>query len=283
MDFERSLLRQDTSETGSFAAYMGISLGCHVILMVFLIVVSGFSGCERRAFSSQVIDVDLVSLGETPGGGGPPEPQLSRPADKQPKEPVPAATEKAVSVPPPEAVSMAEKKPTDKVKKALKEKTFNSQQSVDSAIARLEKKVAQQTSADDASRASSRELDKRQTVSVSGGGGSGGGGSGAGGGRSRQELEAIDIYKLEIRYHILKNWVFSSQLAGTDEGLKTIIGITIAADGRITDTWYDRKSGNEYFDDSAHKAVLKSNPLPRLPEGYNNYTVGLEFTPSDLQ
>ena len=116
---------------------------------------------------------------------------------------------------------------------------------------------------------------------VSGGGG--GVSGGRPGGRSAKELEAIEIYKLEIRYHILRNWVFSSQLARTEDPLKAVIGITIAADGRITDTWFDRRSGNDYFDNSAYKAVLKSNPLPKLPEGFKDYTVGLAFTPSDLR
>ncbi|MFP4446474.1 MAG: energy transducer TonB, partial [Desulfosudaceae bacterium] len=109
----------------------------------------------------------------------------------------------------------------------------------------------------------------------------GGGGTG-GQGAPRDRLTALDIYKLEIRYHILENWVYSRRLAGKDQDLKAAIGITIAADGKITDIWYDRRSGNQYFDESAYKAVLKSDRLPALPEGYETYTVGLEFTPSDI-
>ncbi len=299
MNFERSLLRQGTQDIGSLAPYMGISLGCHLIIMVCMIMVSGFNGCERRSFSSQVINVDLVSLPGLPPGGGPPAP----PRMSQPEEKPPAPAKKAVNVPSPKApvpvapvepaaIPMAKAKPTDKVKTALKEKTFNPGQSVEKAIARLEKKVDQKETTDSrettdsVSQAIARlreaEQNSRQSVTVSGGQGSGPG-LGGGGGGSQKELEAIDIYKLELRYHILKNWVFSSQLAGTEEELKTVIGISIEADGRITDTWFDHRSGNEYYDDSAHKAVLKSDPLPRLPEGFKSYTVGLEFTPSDLR
>ncbi|MEW6079701.1 MAG: TonB C-terminal domain-containing protein [Thermodesulfobacteriota bacterium] len=305
MTFERPLFRQDTQDIGTLAPYMGISLGCHLVLAVCMILLSGFNGCERNSFSSRVISVDLVSglPGAPPGGGPPaaprmsqPEPQPPAPAKKAENVPEPKAP-KPVQAPPtpqaPAAIPMAPAKPTNKVKTALKEKTFNPAQNLDKAIARLEKKVEQKKedapeSTDSINQALSRlrqaEENSHQSVTVSGsvGGGGGPGLGGPAGGGSNKELEAIDIYKLEIRYHILKNWVFSSQLVGADQELKTVIGIKIDADGTITDTWFDRKSGNEYYDDSAYKAVLKSNPLPRLPDGFRSYTVGLEFTPSDM-
>ena len=282
MMFEQSLSRPDRRPTGSLAAYMGLSLGCHAVLMAFLIAFSGFNGCRRQAVFPSVIDVDLVSLPDASPGGRP-----SAPAGRQeapsPAAAVPPKPSRAVAVP-------TEKAPVDQVKTALKKKTYQPDQSVEKAIARLEKQAAKQKDqgppSDSVAQAISRmkqaEQDSRQSVKVSGAGGSGAGG-GVIGGRSRKELEAIDVYKLEIRYHILKNWVFSSQLAGNDKELRTVIGITIAADGHITDTWFDHRSGNRYYDDSAHKAVLKSNPLPRLPQGFKTYTVGLEFTPSDLR
>ena len=46
--------------------------------------------------------------------------------------------------------------------------------------------------------------------------------------------------------------------------------------------WFKDRSGNSYLDDSAYRAVMKSNPLPPLPRGYNAYTVALVFTPSGL-
>ena len=268
------MLHQASSENSSFAAYMVISLGCHIILMACLLVLSGFNGCQSRSFSSRVIDVDLVSLPDT--GGRQAESAVSQPEEKTPA----TSAKKSVNVPARKATPVEVARPTDKVKKSLKSKTFDdSGQSVENAIARLEKRVEQEPPSDSVAKAISRlkqvEQGKQQSVAVSGGGGSTG--------RTRKELEAIEIYKLDIRYHILKNWVYSSQLAGSDEKLKAVIGITIAADGTITKTWFDKRSGNEYFDNSAYKAVLKSNPLPSLPEGYKTYTVGLEFTPSDLR
>ncbi len=274
MSYEQSLLRQDINQNGSFAAYMAISLGCHVIMMACLIMMTGFNGCQRRAVAARVIDVDLVSLPDVAEAD-------DRPVEAAPskaKETLPPP-EKAARRPAPAVTPMAPKESAPEVKTSLKKKTFHPGQSVENAIARLENQVDRQPppeTADDArSRLKQAEPDRRQPVKISG--------RGAAGSRSRQQLEAIEIYKLEIRYHILKNWVYSSQLAGTDEALRTVIGINIAADGRITDTWFDKRSGNDYYDNSALKAVMKSNPLPRLPDGYETYTLGLEFTPSDLQ
>ncbi len=275
MVFEHSLLRQDPRENSSFLAYMGISLGFHIIIMVCLIMVSGFNGCGRRTLSDRVIDVDLVSLPDAADPGGRPEKIDRSEPVAVPSPPV----KKAVAVAPRKVTPM--KKISQKVKTSLKKKTFDPGQSVENAIARLEKKVDRKAPDDSLDNALSRlrqaEAAKQQSVTVSGSGG------GGGNGRSRRQLEAIEIYKLEIRYHVLRNWVFSSQLAGTEAALRPVIGITIAADGRITDTWFDRRSGNDYADNSAHKAVIKANPLPALPEGYKSYTVKLEFDSSDLR
>jgi TonB family protein len=48
--------------------------------------------------------------------------------------------------------------------------------------------------------------------------------------------------------------------------LLTVVGIRIAADGEIEQFWIEEKSGNEYYDQSAIRAIGKANPLPPLPE-----------------
>ncbi len=55
--------------------------------------------------------------------------------------------------------------------------------------------------------------------------------------------------------------------------------------GKIKDIWFEKKSGNSYFDESAFKAVKKSDPLPKLPKEYFKpyYNLGLIFTPSGLK
>ena len=46
-----------------------------------------------------------------------------------------------------------------------------------------------------------------------------------------------------------------------------------------------KNRANPHLDESARKAILKSNPLPSLPEEYHRsfFTIGMIFTPSGLQ
>ena len=211
-----------------------------------------------------------------------------KPAVKVP-EPKPVPTVQK----PPEAVSLAPQK--IKPKKSLKEKTLDRSKMIDSALERIEKKV-EKTQTD--SVASAIEQLKRKVAEsesqpqTGAGGGSSGqvgagvagsaGGSGIGGARVQ---ESILIYQAEIQYQIQKNWAFSQQLAGDNIELEAILAIKVLRTGEIEDIWFDKKSGNAYLDDSAYKALVKSNPLPPLPKDYMRpyYKVGLRFGPKGLK
>ncbi len=91
-----------------------------------------------------------------------------------------------------------------------------------------------------------------------------------------------DIYKAQISYQIERNWAFSANLAGGRKDLRTILVITIQPTGQIQNLWYEQRSGNNFLDQSAYNAVMKSNPLPPLPKGYGEYTIALVFTPAGL-
>jgi colicin import membrane protein len=166
---------------------------------------------------------------------------------------------------------------------------------IDSALERIEKKV-EKTQTD--SVASAIEQLKRKVAEsesqpqtgagggVSGQAGAGvagpAGGSGIGGARVQ---ESILIYQAEIQYQIQKNWAFSQQLAGDNTEMEAVLAIQVLRNGEIEDIWFDKKSGNAYLDDSAYKALVKSNPLPPLPNDYMRpyYKVGLRFGPKGLK
>ncbi len=105
--------------------------------------------------------------------------------------------------------------------------------------------------------------------------------SGAKGGGAPSRV--IDLYNLELMYRIRQNWVFNEKLAGRENDLEVRLVIKILKSGEIRETWFETRSGNTYLDDSALKAIKKSNPLSMLPAGYSSYDVGLIFTPSGLQ
>ncbi len=103
----------------------------------------------------------------------------------------------------------------------------------------------------------------------------------------KSSVELMDIYKAEIMARIQRNWAVSFQLVGYQTKLSATLVITIMRNGSIrSDMYFEKKSGNEYFDECVLKAVKKSNPLPPLPSAYlRSYygPVGLNFTPLGLK
>jgi colicin import membrane protein len=165
---------------------------------------------------------------------------------------------------------------------------------IDSAIERIEKKVDKTetdsvTAAIDQLKRKVAAAESQSGEGLEGTSGKAGtgpvgpaGGSGVGGARVQ---ESILIYQAEIQYQIQKNWAFSQQLAGDNTQLEAILAIKVLRNGEIEDIWFDKKSGNTYLDESAYKAVVKSNPLPPLPNDYMQpiYKIGLRFGPRGLK
>jgi colicin import membrane protein len=234
------------------------------------------------------------------------EPQVTAPVVAEKK----VAVEKKPVAPPipeerPPEVSLAskeiskekpEEKPKEppKVKTSLKKETFQPSKVVQSAIEKIEKET-KGPSSEDLKKDALARLEKKVAETPSGStgeksqseGGSGGGARGKGSG-SGFEGEGVgsakEVYNGLIAYHIQKNWAFSEQLARGQNNLETLVGIKILSNGEILDVWIDKKSGNQYLDESAIRAIKKSNPLPPLPKeiGVYDYKVGLRFTPQGL-
>jgi colicin import membrane protein len=282
-------------ESHSMVFPFGVSFLFHLVIIGALVFMPEFGSGHR--FRSGVVNVSLVSLPSSGPDSGGPAASVVKPkaAEKKPPQkptvkvaepkPVPAVKK------PPKAVSLAPKK--IKSKKSLKKKTFDRSKIIDSAIERIEKKV-EKTETDSVATAI-EQLKRKVAASDSqartgpGGGASGkagvagpAGGSGTGGARV---LESILIYQAEIQYQIQKNWAFSQQLAGDSTQMEAVLAIKVLRNGEIEDIWFDKKSGNAYLDESAYKALVKSNPLPPLPKDYMrpDYKIGLRFGPKGLK
>lgn len=69
------------------------------------------------------------------------------------------------------------------------------------------------------------------------------------------------------------------------ENIEAVVHVAILQDGTITNLGMEKRSGNNYFDESALRAVKKANPLPPLPEVLkdNSLEVGIRFHSSDFQ
>jgi colicin import membrane protein len=73
------------------------------------------------------------------------------------------------------------------------------------------------------------------------------------------------LYRLEVAFQIQKNWAFNEQLAGDDQSLVAAIVFKVMPDGEIRDIFFTDRSGNTYLDESAYKAIVKSNPVDSHP------------------
>tara|TARA_B100000614_G_scaffold260871_1_gene288879 strand:+ start:481 stop:1320 length:840 start_codon:yes stop_codon:yes gene_type:complete len=108
-------------------------------------------------------------------------------------------------------------------------------------------------------------------------------GNGQGGGYGERGSGPLELYKMVLASVISQNWVFNDVLAGMNQDLEVRVFIKILKSGEIRDISYETRSGNQYLDESAKKAVRRSNPLPELPPGMTSYDVVLGFTPKGLK
>ena len=268
-----------------------ISTILHLIFFAALIFVPGPN--PYKHFSPSVINVSMVALPgqkKAPGAGRLTGFELENKIAKAKKAPVskilPATVAKA-NRDSSKAISVSSNR--NRIKKSLKKKTFKSSRVVKSVIARVEKKV-EEARPNPIAEAIDRLKNKvaigcQEPQLRTGVASSSTGVAGSHGAGGKKTLELIDIYKSQISYYIEKNWAFSKQLAGGRTDLAAVVVIRIMRNGEIKDVWFEKKSGNTYFDESAYKAVMKSNPLPMLPKGYLRpyYNLGLIFTPSGLR
>lgn len=270
------------------------SIICHLIFFAVLILVPEYK--PHRKYFPSVINVRMVALPaydaalESSGERAiKPQEQVTRQKKARVsvklKETTARVTDKSSK-----AVSIAPK--SKKIKKPLKKKTFKSSKVVKSAIAAIEKKVEESRSnavAEAIDRLKSKlkksgEIRRPGHKTGKGSVRSGAGitdGAGAGG---KHALELIDIYRIEIAYQIQKNWAFSESLAGGRTNLVVELAFTVMPGGEIKDIWFDTRSGNRYLDESAYKAVMKSNPVNPHPPGLSEKVVyvGLRFGPKGL-
>lgn len=277
------LLNGGGEDYRKFLQFFAISVACHIL--IFLVLVFARVDEPIRRIRPGVINVDLVSM-PAPSGGSPAVKTEVAPVvrEKQKNTENIKSTPKVEKQTPKVPVISNKTKPIEKKKKSLKKETFQPTKVVDSAIAEMEKKVEQSESQ---SYRKTMERLAEQVKNRSGGQGSGEGSGMAQGfsGTGAHASEILSVYAAEIYSHISKNWSFNEQLAAGNGNLVALLGIKIMSDGEIRNVWFDRKSGNTYFDEQARKAVLKTGYLPPLPKGFNKpfLEIGLRFTPSGIQ
>jgi TonB family protein len=121
-----------------------------------------------------------------------------------------------------------------------------------------------------------REISRRPKVRDDGGrGGIGGAGVGVGVGGVQLEGEEFPFqYYIELFVNkVGNNW--KNPVQDPETSLAAQVYFRISRTGRITGIALKKGSGNFIYDQAAMRAVLASNPLPPLPEGYRGDFLGV--------
>ena len=94
-------------------------------------------------------------------------------------------------------------------------------------------------------------------------------------------VEARDFeftyYLVLLRNTIAARWAPPAGLATGGRRVRAVVYFTIARGGEVTAVRMEEASGLEFFDRSALRAVMLSDPLPPLPFGFGGGELGVHF------
>lgn len=256
-----------------------LSLTVHFILFAAIIISPDFKKPIKTLPS--VINVSMVNLPEPKRKSKKDIAVKTRPAKPEKKtrtqKHLPDKVKSKQIVP-----ALSKKK--FKVKTSLKKKTFKSARVVKSAIKNIEKKVAEsrpEALTNVLEQLKAKVIKTEQNKKRGGKTGEKSLSTGRQSLPGKKIAALIDVYRVEVAYQIQENWAFSDQLAGgSAKGLQVSLVFNIMPNGEIRELWFTDRSGNKYLDESAYKAVMKSNPVNPHPAGvYKPFVLmALRFT-----
>jgi len=275
---------------------VAVSLVCHLVFLVLFVLTPDLN--FQKPPMPSVINVSMVSFKNPAAPSGKkPVPENKAPTVEKPavvkKPTVAPRIKKAAEVAPPHQ---------DKAPVSLKKRTFKSTLVVRQALKQLQaeaeaksqtkKEAAQQESLKSALDRLRQEVGKEEASKSTAAAKSSASSKGEAGVKlgkfneaGKKTAELIDLYRIEVAYQIQKKWAFNEQLAGGDKSLVAAIVFKVMPDGEIRDIFFTDRSGNDYLDESAYKAIVKSNPVDPFPKGLSQpYVVmAIRFTPQGVR
>jgi TonB family protein len=98
---------------------------------------------------------------------------------------------------------------------------------------------------------------------------------------------AESVYNSLLMASVQQNYVITerlAQLGKKDKEITVLVMIKIMKNGDLGDIWIETKSGNNFLDKSAIRAIKKAAPFPPLPKEFSrsSYEIGLLFSPKGL-
>lgn len=91
-------------------------------------------------------------------------------------------------------------------------------------------------------------------------------------------------YITAIRNRITQFWSLP-EFRKWDKNLMAVVVISVAANGRISNHFFEQRSGDPTFDQFVKKTIIAADPLPAIPPALNkqSYEIGLRFKPGSIQ
>ncbi|MCP3898311.1 MAG: TonB family protein [Desulfobacteraceae bacterium] len=98
---------------------------------------------------------------------------------------------------------------------------------------------------------------------------------------------AESVYNSLLMASVQDNYVITARLAQLgrkNKDINVLVMIKILSNGNLGDIWIETKSGNDFLDKSALRAIKKAAPFPPLPKEFqrSSYEIGLLFSPKGL-
>jgi protein TonB len=99
--------------------------------------------------------------------------------------------------------------------------------------------------------------------------------------RGQVAVDALDFeftyYLVLVRNKIAQNWTPPSGLAQGGAPARAVVYFKISRDGQVAAVQLESGSGIDFFDRTAVRAVVLSDPLPPLPLAYSAADLGVHF------
>lgn len=99
--------------------------------------------------------------------------------------------------------------------------------------------------------------------------------------RGQVAVDARDFeftyYLMLVRNRIAQNWAAPSGIAPGATATRAVVYFRIGRGGEVTGVQLESGSGVDFFDRTAVRAVILSDPLPPLPLAYTGADLGVHF------
>lgn len=252
---------EGSREWHELGAMYAMSIIFHVVISFMFLGVFGIS--PKRTYLPPVYTVELVSPPSAP----------SRPSREVTlKKDIPVVSKKAAKKRVAVKTPVVEKRPVKRKESEGPSKVIES--SIEKIRENLspEAKVARAIEALEAK--IGRHADHKENILV-----------GSSQGTTSDVALKLRIYYTEVWDKIRNNWALPDGMVRDRKDLQAIVIIRIGSDGKLIHIEFEKKSGDEFFDQSVMKAIRRSDPLPPLPKEYNmgNHEIGIRFNLSDLE